>query len=68
MQKGKIAKLITEKSFGFIAREGHEKQLFFHSSQLVGIQFSQLHEGDEVTFEVEESLKGPNAVKVSKVS
>ncbi|HEY4520050.1 MAG TPA: cold shock domain-containing protein [Candidatus Paceibacterota bacterium] len=65
MQEGTIARL-TEKGFGFIKREGQEKDLFFHSNELVGVTFAELHEGDKVTFEVADSPKGPNAVKVSR--
>jgi len=67
MQTGTIARL-TEKGFGFIKIEGQEKDLFFHSNELVGVTFDSLREGDKVTFEVAESPKGPNAIKVSKVS
>lgn len=66
MEKGKIARL-TDRGFGFIAREGQEKDLFFHSNELVGVQFNELKEGDEVQFEVGQSEKGPNAIKVSRV-
>ena len=67
MQEGTIARL-TDKGFGFISREGQEKDLFFHSNELVGVSFDELREGDKVTFEVAESPKGPNAIKVSRVS
>ncbi len=67
MQTGIIARL-TDKGFGFIKREGQEKDLFFHSNELVGVTFDALREGDTVSFEVADSPKGPNAVKVSKVS
>ena len=67
MQEGTIARL-TDKGFGFIKREGVEKDLFFHSNELVGVTFDELREGDKVTFEVADSPKGPNAVKVSKVA
>ncbi len=63
--KGTIKKL-TDKGFGFISSEGQEKDLFFHSNSLVGVQFAELHEGDEVTYEVEQSEKGPNAVNVQR--
>ncbi|MFC1730773.1 cold-shock protein [candidate division KSB1 bacterium] len=66
METGKIARLM-DKGFGFISREGEEKDLFFHSNEMVGIDFESLNEGDEVTFEVAEGDKGPNAVKVSRV-
>ncbi len=63
--KGTIKKL-TDKGFGFISSEGQEKDLFFHSNSLVGVQFSELREGDEVTYEVEQSEKGPNAINVQR--
>jgi CspA family cold shock protein len=65
MQTGVIARL-TDKGFGFIKRDGQEKDLFFHANELVGLRFDELREGDTVTFEVAESPKGPNAVKVSR--
>ena len=67
MQTGTIARL-TDKCFGFIKREGQEKDLFFHSNELVGVSFDELREGDTLSFEVADSPKGPNAVKVSRVS
>jgi len=65
MQNGTIARL-TDKGFGFIKVDGQEKDLFFHSSELVGVMFDELREGDKVTFEVGSGPKGPNAVKVSR--
>ena len=59
-------KKITDKGFGFISVEGQAKDLFFHSNSLVGVSFDELREGDAVTFEVEESAKGPGAVNVSR--
>ena len=67
MEEGTIARL-TDKGFGFIKREGQEKDLFFHSNELVGVSFDELHEGDRVSFEVGDSPKGPNAIKVSRIS
>ena len=66
MIEGTIASL-TDRGFGFIAREGEEKDLFFHSNELQGVEFNDLREGDKVTFEVADSPKGPNATKVSRV-
>lgn len=66
MQEGTIARL-TDKGFGFISREGVEKDLFFHSNELVGVAYNDLKEGDKVTFEVADSQKGPNAIKVSLI-
>lgn len=59
-------KALTEKGFGFIAVEGQEKDLFFHSNSLVGVQYNELREGDTVSFETENSPKGLNAVNVRR--
>lgn len=66
MQQGTIARL-TDKGFGFIKIDGQEKDLFFHSNEVVGTTFDALREGDQVSFEVGEGPKGPNALKVSKI-
>ena len=67
MQQGTIARLVSDKGFGFIKRDGEEKDLFFHANDLVGITFPELAEGDKVSFEVGDSPKGPNAVQVQKI-
>lgn len=54
----------TDKGFGFISREGEEKDLFFHSSDLDGVTFEELQEGAAVTFDVEQGEKGPSAKNV----
>lgn len=59
-------KRLTDKGFGFIAVEGEEKDLFFHSSALVGASYEELAEGDAVTFETEDSEKGPRATNVQR--
>jgi CspA family cold shock protein len=57
----------NEKGFGFIRREGQDKDLFFHANELKNISFDELREGDKVSFEVGEGPKGPNALNVNKV-
>jgi CspA family cold shock protein len=66
MKEGTIVSL-TDKGFGFIKADGMEKDLFFHSNELVGVDFDSLQKGDKVSFEVAESPKGLNAVKVSRI-
>jgi CspA family cold shock protein len=63
---GTIKKL-TDRGFGFIAREGEAKDLFFHSKELKGVAFDDLKVGDAVTFDVVDSEKGPAATNVSRV-
>jgi CspA family cold shock protein len=65
MEKGIIDGLM-DKGFGFIKREGHEKNLFFHAKELQGVDFDSLKVGDEMQFEVNEGPKGPQASNVSK--
>lgn len=57
---------LTDKGFGFIAQEGEEKELFFHSSALVGVTYDELNEGDTVSFDTEDSEKGPRATNVTR--
>lgn len=64
MQTGKIARL-TDRGFGFIAA-GQDKDLFFHANALVDVQYDELREGDEVTFEITNGDKGPAASNVRK--
>lgn len=66
MQTGTIAGL-TDKGFGFIRIEGVAKDLFFHSNELVNVNFDDLRQGDTLEFEIAEGPKGQNAIKVSKI-
>jgi cold shock protein len=62
--KGTIKTVVSEKNFGFITPEEGDKDIFFHASSLQGVEFSQLKAGDAVSFDVEESEKGPRAANV----
>ncbi len=66
MAQGKISTLVSDKNFGFISRDGEEKDLFFHKNALEGVDFESLSEGDEVTFEIEETPKGLSAISVNR--
>ena len=57
---------MTDRGFGFIAQEGQEKELFFHSTALVGVTCDELAVGDTVSFETEDSEKGPRATNVQR--
>ncbi len=59
-------KTLTQKGFGFIAREGETKDLFFHSKELQGVTYDELKVGDTVTFDVVEGEKGLSATNVSR--
>lgn len=64
--KGTIKTILADKNFGFITPEEGSKDIFFHATSLSGVEFSQLKTGDIVTFDVEQSDKGPRAVNVAQ--
>lgn len=59
-------KTLTDRGFGFIAREGEAKDLFFHSKDLNGVTFEELKQGDTVNFDVVEGEKGLAAQNVTR--
>ena len=61
-----VVKKKMDKGYGFIAVDGQAKDLFFHGNSLVAVSFDELKEGDTVTFDMEQSPKGPNAVNVQR--
>ena len=60
MAKGTVKFFNDSKGFGFIVDQETEKEIFVHVSGLV----DEVKENDEVTFDVAEGRKGPNAVDV----
>ena len=65
---GKVKWFNPTKGFGFIEREDKEKDVFVHSSAVREAGLKYLNEGDELTFEVENTDKGPSAVNLQKTS
>ena len=65
MAEGTI-KRVTDKGFGFIDTGGG-KDLFFHMSNLEGVRFEELREGQQVSFTEGDSPKGPRAENVRPV-
>jgi len=62
MTEGTIKKL-TDKGFGFIDN-GSGKDMFFHMSNLEGVQFDDLQEGQRVEYTEGQGPKGPRAENV----
>jgi CspA family cold shock protein len=66
MQKGKVKWFDTKKGFGFIqSEEGND--VFVHYTSIKSSGFRNLEEGQEVTFEITEGKKGPQASNVQVV-
>ena len=65
-ERGAVKWFDAQKGFGFIERpDGSD--IFVHYSDIEGAGFRTLSEGQKVEFQVTQSTKGPQAVKVSKV-
>ncbi len=63
MSQGTVKFFNNSKGFGFIAPDGGDKDVFVHKNGLT----DQITEGDKVSYDVEESQKGLNAVNVKVI-
>lgn len=63
-EKGKVKWFSNVKGFGFLEKEGGTKDIFVHYSVIQGDGYKKLLEGEEVTFEITEGPKGPQATNV----
>jgi CspA family cold shock protein len=52
------------KGYGFIAPDNEEEEIFVHFSGIEGEGFRNLEKGQRVSFEVEQTEKGPQAIGV----
>ena len=65
MEHGTVKWFNAEKGYGFVTREDGS-DVFVHFSAIQGDGYKTLEEGQGVTFEVEQSDRGPQAVNVTK--
>ena len=66
MGNGIVKWFNSKKGFGFIQQENGQ-DLFVHFTAITLDGFRSLNEGDQVSFEVEDSDRGPKAINVSKL-
>ena len=64
--KGTVKWFNAEKGFGFIANDEGGDDVFVHFSAIAMDGYKSLEEGQEVTFDVSEGAKGPQASNVVK--
>ena len=67
MPTGTVKWFNDDKGFGFITPDEGGRDLFVHYSGITGQGFRTLTEGTKVSYEQEESDKGPKAVNVEKI-
>ena len=66
MEQGKVKWFNGEKGFGFIEVDGKD-DVFVHFSAIQGEGFKTLEEGQEVSFEITQGPKGPQAENIQVI-
>jgi len=67
MSEGRIKKIIHDRGFGFV-RGDDGNEVFFHRTELTTVDFDSLEEGQQVSYEVVNSPKGPRARNLKAAS
>ncbi|HOG23180.1 MAG: Cold shock protein CspD [Candidatus Omnitrophica bacterium ADurb.Bin292] len=62
--KGKVKWFSNVKGYGFLRKDGEERDIFVHYSAIQGDGYKRLNPDEEVEFEVVEGEKGPQAQNV----
>ena len=58
MSKGTVKFYNSSKGYGFIAPEDGSKDIFVHATALEASGVSNLNEGDVISFEIEDDIRG----------
>lgn len=63
-EKGKVKWFSNVKGYGFLTKEGEAKDIFVHYSSIQGEGYKKLVEGEEVSFDIVQGERGPQASNV----
>src|SRR6202158_938871 len=61
MTKRTVKKIVADSGFGFIAADDGKEYFFHHSGVDTSLNFDSLRGGETVSFDIEQSQKGPRA-------
>ncbi len=64
MTTGTVKKVIADRGFGFITADDGKEYFFHRNSLQASLDFDRLGGGEKVTFDIEQSPKGPRANNV----
>ena len=62
--KGKVKWFSNVKGYGFLEQEGGTQDVFVHYASIQGDGYKTLETGEQVTFEIAQGEKGPQATQV----
>ena len=65
--RGTVTKLKADRGYGFIRPDEGGEEVFFHRSVVADDGYDRLQEGQAVTYETENSPRGPRAANVTPV-
>jgi CspA family cold shock protein len=68
MATGTVKWFSSEKGYGFITPQDGGADVFVHFSAIVGEGYKELAEGQQVSYEVSQGQKGPQASDVKPMS
>ncbi|MFF4531707.1 cold-shock protein [Streptomyces sp. NPDC001407] len=64
MASGTVKWFNAEKGFGFIAQDNGGPDVFAHYSNIAGNGYRELNEGEQVSFDITQGQKGPQAENI----